>query len=194
MKKICIENKQLYILEKPGMPLLYMHCFEINENLLTIDPNCSLILISGIDWDNDLTDSNYIPIFNRIRHQIESSIDHSWVGMIGYSLAGMFTLKYALQSDMQRYASVSGSLWYEGFKDYVLHTQFAHQPEKIYLSLGSKEKKTRHPLMRHVQEDTQAIFEHYQELGIDTIFELNPGNHFTDEEKRIEKAIEWILN
>ena len=34
---------------------------------------------------------------------------------------------------------------------------------------------------------------YYQQIGIDCTYELNPGNHFQDPEKRLAKGIAWIL-
>ena len=36
--------------------------------------------------------------------------------------------------------------------------------------------------MRSVLEDTQQVEERFERSGVDTRFELNPGNHFTDED------------
>ena len=63
------------------------------------------------------------------------------------------------------------------------------RPDRIYLSLGVKEKKTRHPLLKTVQDNTEAIAKHYRQLGIEVTFELNPGNHFQDAPFRSAKGI-----
>ena len=44
-----------------------------------------------------------------------------------------------------------------------------------------------------VQENTEAILQHYQELGVDVRWELNPGNHFRDVAMRSAKGIKAIL-
>ena len=31
------------------------------------------------------------------------------------------------------------------------------KPDRIYLSLGTREKKTRHPLLKTVQDNTEAL-------------------------------------
>lgn len=63
------------------------------------------------------------------------------------------------------------------------------KPDRLYLSMGDKEKKTRHPLLRTVQDNTEALVKHYRQLGIGVTFELNPGNHFQDAALRSAKGI-----
>ena len=51
--------------------------------------------------------------------------------------------------------SVSGSLWFPGFREYVLFPP-VHQPDCVYFSLGDKERKTRNSVLQTVQENTEA--------------------------------------
>ena len=48
-------------------------------------------------------------------------------------------------------------------------------------------------VLKTVQENTEAILQHYQELGVDVRWELNPGNHFRDVAMRSAKGIKAIL-
>ena len=48
-------------------------------------------------------------------------------------------------------------------------------------------------VLKTVQENTEAILQHYQELGVDVRWELNPGNHFRDVAMRSTKGIKAIL-
>ena len=89
---------------------------------------------------------------------------------------------------------MSGSLWYPGVEDYLKRTAPVLPPERIYLSLGDKEAKTRHPVLRSVQDITEHLRDHYRSLGIDTRWELNPGNHFTDPVSRTVRGIRAILD
>ena len=81
-----------------------------------------------------------------------------------------------------------------GFKEYI----FSHEPKKppdcIYFSLGDKEAKTRNPVLKTVQENTETIRAFYQSKGIDTVFRLNPGNHFVQGIKRTVAGIQWLLS
>ena len=88
---------------------------------------------------------------------------------------------------------MSGSLWYPEFRDYVQSHEMKRKPEKLYISLGDKEAKTRNPYMKTVRENTEVIVKYYQEAGIAVTWELNPGNHFRDAELRSAKGILGML-
>ena len=66
-------------------------------------------------------------------------------------------------------------------------------PDKIYFSLGDKEANTRNPVLKTVQDKTIELSEYFKILGSEVIFELNPGNHFTDTILRSAKGIKAIL-
>ena len=108
----------------------------------------------------------------------------------GYSLAGLFALYAMYRCDaFDRAASISGSLWYPHFREFAAEHEMPRRPDRIYLSLGDKEKKTRHPLLKTVQDNTEALAKHYRQLGIEVTFELNPGNHFEAVDFRSAKGI-----
>ena len=67
------------------------------------------------------------------------------------------------------------------------------KPDRIYLSLGDAEAKTRNPVLKTVQKNTEELAEYYRSLGMDVTYELNPGNHFRDPELRSAKGILAIL-
>ena len=46
--------------------------------------------------------------------------------------------------------------------------------------------------MKDVQRNTEEIAARYDSMGISTVFQLNPGNHFTQTEARIADGIAWI--
>jgi hypothetical protein len=48
--------------------------------------------------------------------------------------------------------------------------------------------------MRSVLEDTRQVAERFEQLGVVTRFELNPGNHFVDEDLRTARGIRWLLD
>ncbi len=112
----------------------------------------------------------------------------------GYSLAGLFAIYSLYKTDVFTSAvSASGSMWFPDFMEYTKTNAFCRKPEKVYFSLGDKEAKTRNPHLRTVEEKTGELFERYRELGIDTVFEMNPGNHFKEADLRLAKGIAWVL-
>lgn len=114
--------------------------------------------------------------------------------LAGYSMAGLFALYAPYKSiAFDKIVSCSGSLWYPDFADYVCSHAFAKAPKSIYLSLGDREGRTRHPLMSQVNAKTEAIYTHYQALGLPIIFEWNAGCHFKNPVARLARGIAWSL-
>lgn len=112
----------------------------------------------------------------------------------GYSLAGLFALWAGWTSgNFARVASVSGSLWYPGFTDFIRDNAPVGHIGKVCISLGDRESHTRHPLMSQVDTCTAAVVEAVKTRGIDTVFEWNPGNHFDHPERRMARAIAEML-
>ncbi len=108
----------------------------------------------------------------------------------GYSLAGLFALWAGWTSgNFARVASVSGSLWYPGFTDFIRDNAPIGHIGKVCISLGDRESHTRHPLMSQVDTCTAAIVDAVKTRGIDTVFKWNPGNHFDHPERRMARAI-----
>lgn len=116
-------------------------------------------------------------------------------GLLGYSLAGLFALYAMYETDIfTEFASVSGSLWYDGFVEYVRGREPKRKPDKVYLSLGMKEKHTKNPRLARIEECTEAVQEYFWSMGIHCILERNSGNHFYQEEKRMQKAVRWLYD
>ena len=113
-----------------------------------------------------------------------------WHGVMGYSLAGLFSLYLSSKTDcFDGCASVSGSLWYPGFTEYLrdhpLHAQ------SVYLSLGEREKETKNARMKTVEAKTllcRDLLSAYTE----TVFELNPGGHFQEPKARMKRALKKL--
>jgi len=109
----------------------------------------------------------------------------------GYSLAGLCALYGCCGGDFTGGACCSGSVWYPGWMEYAE----GHIPSgKIYLSLGAKEERTRHPLMSRVGECMRQMQALLFENGIETELFMEPGNHFNDVPGRMARAIAWLLS
>lgn len=90
-------------------------------------------------------------------------------------------------------ASVSGSLWFPGFAEYLDENLPQGALDVAYLSLGKKEHKTPNRMMREVLADTKRCEQTLQDRGAKTLFECNPGNHFSEPALRSAKGIAWML-
>lgn len=113
--------------------------------------------------------------------------------MGGYSLAGLFALWSAYQTDLfDGIAAASPSVWFPKWIDYATEKRpFANS---VYLSLGDKEEKAKNPVMAQVGNAIRKQHEMLKEQEVNTILEWNAGNHFVDSEKRMAKGFAWLLN
>ena len=110
----------------------------------------------------------------------------------GYSLAGLFALWAAYQTDVfKAVAAASPSVWFPGFLDFMKAT--AIHAGSVYFSLGDKEEKARNPVMATVGERIREAHDLLQAQGIKTTLEWNQGNHFKDADIRTAKAFAWVL-
>ena len=66
--------------------------------------------------------------------------------------------------------------------------------EKVYLSLGDREEKTRNPVMATVGDRVREAHELLKERNVNCILEWNNGNHFMDADIRTAKAFTWVMN
>ena len=112
----------------------------------------------------------------------------------GEDVYQLFAVYATYKTDVfDRVASMSGSLWFSNFIEYCKGNEYKRLPDKIYFSLGDKEANTRNPVLKTVQDKTIELSEYFKILGTEVIFELNPGNHFTDTIFRSAKGIKAIL-
>ena len=110
----------------------------------------------------------------------------------GYSLAGLFALWCAYQTDaFAAVMAASPSVWFPGWRDY----SDAHAPKApaIYLSLGDKEEKTRNQVMAQVGDNIRHQYDVLkQNESVDSCtLAWHPGNHFKDPEKRCAAGYIW---
>ncbi len=221
MEKLDIANKavELFLSAVPGAPLIVVNgedgegqaLFEAVKAVTSAD--FSLAAIGGLDWDDDLTPWPAPGVFRGqdftghagawlkvLTEEVLQAVlgklpePPRWTGLAGYSLAGLFAAWAAHQTDaFGRFASVSGSIWYPGFIEYASRNAPVRAPERVYLSVGDKEAKARNPVMRTVEDATRRLMAMYQDMGVVTRFELNPGGHFNDPLGRMAKGIGWLL-
>lgn len=210
----------LYLSDKRDCPLIVLNTFEgggaqvLAEARKMGGGDFSLLSVGGLDWNRDMSPWECAPVMAQdegyaggadsyLSLLLEEILPEglkrlpespSWTGIAGYSLAGLFALYALYRTDIfARAASMSGSLWFPGFGDFVRSHDMKRAPEKLYLSLGDKEAKTRNPYLKTVQENTEAAVQLYRDRGLDVTWELNPGNHFRDAELRSAKGILGIL-
>lgn len=173
----------------------------------------ALVFIEGFDWNKDLSPWPAKAVFGdgdfggeadafleTLTDQLipaaerEMTEEIRWRGIAGYSLAGLFAVYAAYRSGLfSRAASVSGSMWFDGWTEYAESHPFAGTLTHAYFSVGAKEKKTRNLRMQPVEENTRAMHELFESRGVKSRFLLNPGNHFVDAQKRLAAALEYLM-
>ena len=110
----------------------------------------------------------------------------------GYSLAGLFSLWSAYQTDrFSAVAAASPSVWFPGWIESAQRETIRAQ--HVYLSLGDREEKTKNRTMAQVGVCIRALEQRLREQGIDCTLEWNEGNHFRDAEKRTAAAFAWCV-
>ncbi|MBQ4382586.1 MAG: esterase [Oscillospiraceae bacterium] len=112
----------------------------------------------------------------------------------GYSLAGLFALWSARQTDrFSGIAAASPSVWYPGWTDYAQNATI--RTGFVYLSLGDREDRGRNPVMRTVSEciKKELSFAESSPCVKGSVLQWNPGNHFMDSDLRTARAFSWVL-
>ena len=214
------KNISIFLSTKPRTPIIYLNTFSDEGRKVyeaaqaTGCPPFTLVAISDLDWNHDMVPWDSPPSFKNAEPCTGGADDYlrllteeiiptaekgiagvpSWRGIAGYSLAGLFALYAIYQADLfSRVGSMSGSLWFPGMKEYLFSHKPKRQPDCIYFSLGDKESKTRNLVLRSVRQDTEEIQAFYQAKGIDTAFQLKPGNHYNNTMERTAAGICWLL-
>ena len=215
-RRVCI-----YQLVEGTAPLVYSIDYHENGQLLMDackQVDChgfNLVTISGLHWNQELSPWAVETVVSRddrftggapdmlslltgeIVPQVERLLDTppTWRLLAGYSMAGMFTVWTAFQTDIfSRILSASGSMWYPGWLEYAREHELAAPLQGAYLSVGEQESTSRNAVLQTVGERTQAVAALLAERGIPTKFELNPGNHFKNPPLRVVKGIKWLLH
>ena len=218
-----VEDKHIYIYGKEniGAPLVIVNTFqgdghEMIEALQGINAKpVTIAVIADVDWNDEMTPWESPAIFKRnepckggadayikklegcILPEILNQLDGKpeFIAIAGYSLGGLFAIYSLYQTNIfSRAVSASGSMWFPGFLEYSKDNELKATLDKVYFSLGDKEAKTRNQVLQTVEVHTKEVADLLDGLGIETIFELNEGNHFKDADLRLAKGIKWICS
>ncbi|MBR4236608.1 MAG: hypothetical protein IKR85_11205 [Clostridia bacterium] len=198
-------------------PVILYLCGEHSGNLCTCvdmlvpDRDYTLYAVKCNDWD-----SAYSPFeADALNRHFSGNAEHTLceiletadtlpdvnrltrVYLIGYSLAGLFSL-YAMyrSSHFAGAACCSGTMWFPGWIDFARENSVKSSDAVVYLSLGGKEAHTKNALMNTIEDCTKQQLELLKadKNVIKCILEMNSGGHFADPEKRLAKGAAWLLN
>lgn len=163
-----------------------------------------LIAVKVDNWNNDLSPWEAPAVFGSdafgggagvfLDKILELTKDNSkkyYIG--GYSLAGLFALWAAYQTDVfTGVAAASPSIWFPGFTAYMRDNWI--KTDRVYLSLGNREEKTKNRVMATVGDRIREAHEILTKQKINCLLEWNEGNHFKEPDFRTAKAFKWLLD
>ena len=189
----------------------------LDVELRTIKEGCSRRIAYAAliveDWNRELAPWTAAPVFGKVpfgdgaRNTLEIIKEGVIPEMLsrfrplrgadiiigGYSLAGLFALWCGYESDLfTGIAAASPSVWYPEWMDFV----GGRQPnvQRVYLSLGDAEAKTKNATMATVEENIRAMYDSLKGMpGIESTLVFNPGGHFKDPALRTAQAFIWAL-
>lgn len=171
----------------------------------------TLVAMTGMEWNDDLTPWSAEGVFRKAKPfaghadlflkslredlfpNIESQlgIRHPERLLIGISLSGLFAVWSVFRCDLfDAVASVSGSLWYDGFASWTEGQELSERVRKVSVLLGDKEKKSKDRRMATVEKMTLQTVEILRRKGASVEFELEENTtHFSPVVPRLEKAL-----
>ena len=171
----------------------------------------SIVVIEDVNWNDDLTPWPAVGVFkkakpfggkaaaflDKLTHEIipeaerNMGIEDAERTLLGVSLSGLFAVWAAFNTDaFANIISISGSLWYDGFVEWMKEQTPSSQLKKICMLLGEKEKNAKEKRMSTVEERSLAAADILKEKSQATVtFELVEGTHFSPVLPRMERAM-----
>ena len=175
----------------------------------------SIVVIEDVNWNDDMTPWPAIGVFkkakpfggraasflNKLNNEIipnterELGIENAERTLLGVSLSGLFAVWAAFNTDVfANIISISGSLWYDGFIEWMKEQTPSPQLKKVCMLLGEKEKNAKDKRMATVEERTLAAANLLKsKTQADVVFELVEGTHFSPIMPRLERAFEVVF-
>lgn len=175
----------------------------------------SIVVINDINWNDDLTPWPAEGVFKKAKpfgghadgflekltHEIISDAEER-LGIVveaertilGVSLSGLFAVWSLFETDaFTNIISISGSLWYDGFVEWIKQNTPSPGIKKVCMLLGEKEKYAKDKRMATVEEKTIAAANILKEKTCASItFESVEGTHFSPIMPRLERAFEVV--
>lgn len=175
----------------------------------------SIVVIEDVNWNDDMTPWPAIGVFkkakpfggkaasflNKLANEIipnterELGIENAERTLLGVSLSGLFAVWTAFNTDVfANIISISGSLWYDGFIEWMKEQTPSSRLKKVCMLLGEKEKNAKDKRMATVEERTLAAANLLKlKTQADVVFELVEGTHFSPIMPRLERAYEVVF-
>lgn len=208
-------NAILYMPENPNLLICtVMDAAQADEVWEICDADrasFAILCVTDADWDHDLSPwpakrafkggndfSGNAEIFLKILTDdllpaAKEKTGHLPTAIAGYSLAGLFSLWSLTKTNAFSAAScMSGSLWFDGFLEYMESHPYIGKPFFLYFSLGDRERFTKHPRFYTCWENMMRIKAMAENSGIASVYVEHKGNHFADVPVRIAAGLKAL--
>ena len=176
----------------------------------------TIVVITGVDWDNDLTPwpapgipkgspkfeghgaffqkeltETVIPDIER-RMGFHTPPERT---LVGVSLSGLFTLwQWAQSTFFRNIATLSGSFWYQGFVEWIGKQSFAGKTGRCFMLLGEAEPHSTNPVFATVGKCTEYIVGCLRRQHVSVSLKMVKGNHYQYPIERLEMALSNLLS
>lgn len=171
----------------------------------------NIVVITGMDWDNDLTpwkapgvpagtspfQGNAPDFLKKLTENVIPEIEkdmglHSTPPrtLVGVSLSGLFALwQWSLSSFFDNIATLSGSFWYKDFVEWIYSQSFAQKDGRCFMLLGNAEPHSGNPVFATVGKCTEDIVGYLRRQGVSVEFRMVEGNHYQYPIRRLDMAL-----
>ena len=174
----------------------------------------SIVEIENVNWNDDMTPCPAKGVFkkakpfggqaasfldkltNEIVPEAERNlgVEDAERTIMGVSLSGLFAVWAGFNTNaFTNIISISGSLWFDGFVEWMEKHTPSQQIKKVCMLLGEKEKNAKDKRMATVEERTLAaamMLKSNSQASV--LFELVEGTHFSPILPRLERAFEVV--
>ncbi len=171
---------------------------------------CNIAVITGMDWNNDLTPWKAKGVFKKEKDfggnaatflknfseecvpKIENTmgISNAQRTLAGISLSGLFAIWASSQTDkFSSIASISGSLWYDEFVKRFEMESVNPAIRKFFILLGAREKNSKDARMSTVEDATSETVNFLKANSFSVDYVLDEGTHFSPVVPRLQRAL-----
>lgn len=198
---------------RKGAPDTAFYLIAGDDSAEYVKADATLALVPVADWNGELSPwkaekcfknggdfggraGEYLARLARMIPEFErkNGLSTARRAICGYSLAGLCALYALYATDIfDGAASVSGSVWFDGWLDFMRQSAPKKTGACVYLSVGDREAHTRNLRLAKVEECTRETAKIFTAQGAHTEFELNPGNHFFESGLRLARGIDGLF-
>ncbi|MGN0032918.1 MAG: alpha/beta hydrolase [Candidatus Limimorpha sp.] len=173
----------------------------------------SVVIIKEVNWNDDMTPWKADGVFKKAKpfggkaavfidkltktiipeKEKAMGISNAERTIAGVSLSGLFSIWAGFNTDtFTKIISISGSLWYDGFIEWMNGSTLSPSVKNVCMLLGEKEKNAGDKRMATVEDRTKIAAEIMKKNELSVTFELVEGTHFSPIMPRLERGFEML--